>query len=113
MTFVNLIMKEKKLETFYTRLFSKFRDLCSWQLQSISCVLAAVNQTLNDFFIQKNPKGSLSFNHLNITERTKSFLPIKIYKARFSQERAVFSHSARLALLSALTYLILFSFYPL
>ena len=40
-------------------LFSKLRDLCSWHLKGISCVLAAVNQTSNRFFLFKKAQHDL------------------------------------------------------
>ena len=40
-------------------LFSKLRDLCSWHLKGISCVLAAVNQTSNRLFLFKKAQNDL------------------------------------------------------
>ena len=65
-------LKEKKTRKFL-HLFSKFCDLCSWHLQSISCVLAAVNKTSNDFFYSKEPKMILKFQQYEYYRKDEKF----------------------------------------
>ena len=85
------------LNTFFLYLFSKLRDLCSWvgtwKIFLVFCLLSIKLQTI--CFYSKKPKMILKFQPLNITERKTSLLRFRIYKARISQEEAVFTFDWR------------------
>ena len=56
----NMILKV----VYVLHLFSKLRDLCSWHLKGISCVLAAVNQTSDDLFLFKKAQNNFKVSNV-------------------------------------------------
>ena len=52
-------------------LFSKLRDLCSWHLKGISCVLSAINQTSDDLFLFKKAQNDLKVSTVGILQKER------------------------------------------